>query len=66
MIACQYGREDVVKLLLEYPEVIDINIPENFYLSEEIENLIELHSTAVQKKKKIKTVPSIFCNFILF
>ena len=48
MVACYFGHKDVVKLLLEYSEVVDINIPESFPLSEDIENLIKLHSKRVQ------------------
>ena len=49
MIACHYGNKDVVKLLLDYSEVVDINISESFQLSEEIKNLIKIHSMTIQK-----------------
>ena len=43
MIACYNGRKDVVKLLLNYSEVVDINIPEGVRLSEEIKTLLKMH-----------------------
>ena len=46
MIACQYGRKNVVKLLLKYSKV-DINIPDCVSLSEEIKSLIEIHVKTV-------------------
>ena len=44
MVACQFGGKDAVKLLLEHQDVVDINIPENVQLTEDVKNLIELHS----------------------
>ena len=47
--ACLYRRKEVVKLLLEYPELVNINMPEKMIISEEIKNLIEIHSMKFQK-----------------
>ena len=44
MNACTKGHKDVVKLLLKYPKVVDIKIPDNFQISEEIQSLIDMHS----------------------
>ena len=46
MNACTKGHKDVVKLLLKYPKVVDIKIPDNFQISEEIQSLIDMHSMA--------------------
>ena len=46
--ACYRGHKDVVKLLLEYPELVNINISEKMIISEEIKNLIEIHSMKFQ------------------
>ena len=43
MIACSRERKDVVQLLLEHSTDVDITIPENFSLSQEIRFLIEIH-----------------------
>ena len=53
MFACRFEHKDVVQLLLEHQEVVDINIPESFQLSEEIKNMISIfhiiHSMTLQK-----------------
>ena len=48
MAACFKRHKDVVKLLLKYSELVDINIPDSFQISEQIKNLIDLHSMKVQ------------------
>ena len=48
MFACRFEHKDVVQLLLEHQVVVDINIPESFQLSEDIQNLIESHSMRLQ------------------
>ena len=35
------GHEDVVKLLLEYSKVFDINIPKNFQLRIEVDKILK-------------------------
>ena len=49
MWACGLKLFDVVILLLEYSEVVDINIPESFPISKKIKNLIKRHSIKVRK-----------------
>ena len=52
MNACLNGRNDVVKLLLECSKIVDINIPESFWIPQEIKDLIKMHSMTVQKWKE--------------
>ena len=58
MWSCQFaswheGNKDVVKLLLEYSEVIDINITDqsihDIQVPEDIKTLINMHLMTVQK-----------------
>ena len=43
MWACKCGHKDVVQLLLEHSKDVDITIPEDFSLSQEIRYLINKH-----------------------
>ena len=49
MKACYHGHKDVVKLLLKYSNVVDIDIRESVLVPEQIKNLIKMHSMTVQK-----------------
>ena len=48
-LACILGLKDVVKLLLEYSKLLDINIKESAPISKDMKRFIELHSMKVQK-----------------
>ena len=62
MVACNLGHNDVVKLLLKYPKVIDVKIPESYWVPQKIKNLIRMHSMTVQI---LKTFHPIFAIRIL-
>ena len=36
MFACKNGHKDVVNLMLEHSKIVNISLPESFYLSKEI------------------------------
>ena len=41
LISCEYGHNDVVKLMLEYSKVVGINILKSFHMPKGIKDLLK-------------------------